>query len=62
MAQEPEKPPLPIVPMAVHATIAAVVFYSLNRFVLGQPLETSLVWGAVSAPFAAYVAYTQARR
>ena len=48
--------------MAIHATIAAVVFFALNGFVLDQPLETALVWGAVAAPFAAYLAYTQARR
>jgi len=62
MAQGPDKPPLPVVPMALHAIVAAVIFFSFNRFVLNQPLEISLVWGAVAAPFAAYLAYTQARR
>ena len=61
MAHDPT-PPLPIGRMAFHAALAAVVFFALNRFVLSQTLETSLIWGAAAAPFAAYLAYQQARR
>ena len=61
MAQDPT-PPLPTGRMAFHSALAAIVFFSLNRFVLSQTLEQSLIWGAVAAPFAAYVACTQARR
>ncbi len=63
MANVPkDQTPLPYGPMALHAAIAAVVFFALNRFMLEQSLETALMWGAVAAPFAAYLAYTQARR
>ena len=48
--------------VAFHAVLAAVVFFALNRFALGQPFDTSLLWGAVAAPFAAYLAYNQSRR
>ncbi len=62
MADDPTRNPLPLGYMAFHAALAAVAFFALNRFVLAQPLETSLLWGAIAAPFAAYLAYTQSRR
>ena len=49
-------------PVAIHSTIAAVFFFGINRFALGQTLETSLVWGAIAAPFAGYLAYTQSKK
>ena len=61
MANDP-KPPLPYTRMGFHAALAGVVFFSLNRFALSQPLDTSLIWGLVAAPFAAYLAYTQSKR
>ena len=62
MADEPKQPPLPLGQMAFHAVLAAVVFFALNRYALAQSFETALLWGVVAAPFAAYLAYTQARR
>ena len=62
MADEPNQQPLPLGPMAFHAALAGVAFFALNRFALAQTLETSLLWGVIAAPFAAYLAYTQARR
>jgi uncharacterized membrane protein len=48
--------------MLFHATLAAVLFFCFNRFALAQPIETSLLWAVVAAPFAAYLAYQQAKR
>ena len=66
MASDPKPPTpptdIPYARMAFHAVLAGVVFYSLNRFALSQPFETSLLWGVIAAPFAAYLAYSQARR
>ena len=62
MAEAPDNGQMPYGRMVFHAALAAVVFFALNRFALEQPLETSLVWGAAAAPFAAYLAYMQARR
>jgi uncharacterized protein (DUF486 family) len=63
MANAPkDRPPFPLGPMLFHATLAAVVFFCFNRFALAQPMETSLLWAAVAAPFAAYLAYKQAGR
>lgn len=62
MAEDQNPRPLPIVYMAIHAVVAAGFFFALNRFALGQPFETSLMWGVIAAPFAAYLAYQQSRR
>ena len=57
-----DKSPPPLARMCFHAALAAIVFFSLNRFALDQTVQTSLVWGAVAAPFAAYLAYIQSRQ
>ena len=62
MADEPERRPLPVRSMVFHAVLAAVVFFLLNHFALAQSLDTSLMWGVLAAPFAAYLAYSQSRR
>ena len=63
MANAPKDPaPLPYGSMIMHAAIAAAAFFALNRFVLSQSLEASLLFGAVAAPFAAYLAYIQSGR
>jgi hypothetical protein len=63
MANGPkDQPPLPYGPMLFHAALAAVLFFCFNRFVLAQPTEASLLFAAVAAPFAAYLAYKQAGR
>ncbi len=60
--KQPEIPPkIPYFRMAFHAGLAAIVFFWLNRFALDQPLGLSLLWAAVAALFAAYVAYGQGR-
>ena len=62
MANDPTPPAPPYARIAFHALLAGVVFFALNRFALSQPLDTSLIWGAVAAPFAAYLAYQQSQR
>jgi hypothetical protein len=67
MADAPKKlppapPAFPLIMMLFHATLAAVLFFSFNRFMLAQTLEISLLWAVVAAPFAAYLAYKQAGR
>ncbi len=62
MAGDRDPRPLPLVPMVLHAVVAAAFFYALNRYALAQPFETSLTWGIIAAPFAAYLAYQQSRR
>ena len=62
MANEPNQDPLPLGRMAFHGALAAVVFFTLNRYGLAQTVEQSLMWAVIAAPFAAYIAYTQARR
>jgi hypothetical protein len=43
----------------LHATIAAVFFFVLQRFGFGQSLETSLLWAAFFAIAAALLAWQQ---
>jgi len=62
MADDPNQRPIPYLQMAFHAALAGIFFFSLNRFVLAQPLETALTWGVIAAPFAAFLAYSQSRR
>ena len=62
MAHDPTTPPPPYGRMVFHAVLAAAVFFSINRFALEQPIETSLLWAFVAAPFAAILAYSQASR
>ena len=62
MADDPAPDTALYARMAFHAALAGVVFFALNWFALSQPLDTSLLWGAVAAPFAAYLAWTQRRR
>ncbi len=63
MADDPKRPDgMPYVAMAFHAALAAAVFFFLNRFFLSQTLGMSALWGAIAAPFAAFLAYQQARR
>ena len=66
MARPPDEPsgksPPPIGRMAFHAFLAGIFFFALNRFALDQSLETSVLWGVVAAPFAAYMAYSQTAR
>ena len=61
---KPPTPPtdIPYARMAFHAALAGVVFFTLNLYALAQPFETALLWGVIAAPFAAYLAYSQARR
>ena len=62
MANDPQPRPIPYLRMTFHAGLAGVVFFALNRFALGQSLDTALMWAAVAAPSAAYLAYSQSRR
>lgn len=62
MANEPSPTGMPYGRMIFHAALAGVVFFCLNRYALSQPFETALTWGIIAAPFAAYLAYSQARR
>ena len=62
MADDPAPKPIPYLGMVFHAALAGTFFFGLNRFALGQSLETALTWGIIAAPFAAYLAYTQSQR
>ncbi len=48
--------------MAGHALLAGIFFFCLQRFVLGQSLESSLIWGLAGAAGAATLAWMQQRR
>ena len=48
--------------IAMHATVAAVFIFTLQRFALNATLESSLLWAATFAICAAGLAYKQANR
>jgi hypothetical protein len=48
--------------IAVHAVVAAVFIFLLQRFTLSASLETSLLWALTFAGCAAGLAYMQANR
>lgn len=48
--------------MALHAALAAVFIFVLQRFALGASLETSLLWAVFFAVAAAFVAWRQTLR
>ncbi len=48
--------------IAVHGGLAAVFFFVLQRFVLNQSMETSLLWGGLLGAIAAGIAWSQAQR
>jgi hypothetical protein len=52
----------PALKIAGHAVAAAVFFFGLQRFVLGETLETSLVWAIAGAAGAALLAWMQHQR
>jgi hypothetical protein len=45
-----------------HAVVAAGFFFSLQRFVNGADVQTSVVWAIIAAIAAAALAYSQSRR
>ena len=48
--------------IAMHATVAAVFIFTLQRFALNASLESSLLWAMTFAMCAAGLAYKQANR
>ena len=48
--------------IAMHATVAAVFIFLLQRFGLNASLESSLLWAMTFAMCAAGLAYKQANR
>ncbi len=48
--------------IALHATVAAVFIFLLQRFTLNASLESSLLWALTFAGCAAGLAYMQANR
>jgi len=48
--------------IAMHAAAACAFVFVLQRFVLNQPFETSLLWALFFAAAAAVLAWTQGRR
>ncbi len=48
--------------IVLHTIAAAVIFFSLQYFVLAASLQTSLLWSAVGAIGAAYLAWSQQNR
>jgi hypothetical protein len=45
-----------------HALLASAFFFCLQRFVLGENFETSLIWAVAGAGGAAALAWLQQRR
>ena len=52
----------PYARIAMHAAAACAFIFVLQRFVLNQTLETSLLWAFFFAAAAAVLAWTQGRR
>jgi hypothetical protein len=48
--------------IALHGLVAAAFFFVLQRFVLNQSFETSLLWGGLLGAGAAAIAWQQMRR
>ena len=48
--------------IAGHALIASVFFYCLQRYVLGESLEISVIWAMAGGGGAALLAWLQQRR
>lgn len=49
----------PKVRIILHVVLAAAFFFSLQRFMMKESLETSLLWAAVGAAGAAWLAWRQ---
>lgn len=52
----------PKVRLVLHVVLAAAFFFSLQRFMMKESLEVSLVWAAVGGIGAGVLAWTQSRR
>ena len=48
--------------VAMHAAVAAAFMFTLQRFAMNAPQETSLLWALAFAVCAAGLAYKQANR
>jgi hypothetical protein len=48
--------------IAIHGGLAALFFFVLQRFVLNQTMESSLLWGGLLGAGAAGIAWLQTRR
>jgi hypothetical protein len=48
--------------IAIHGGLAAAFFFVLQRFVLNQTIESSLLWGGLLGVGAAGIAWLQTRR
>ncbi len=51
----------PKVRLALHVVLAAAFFFSLQRFMMKESLEVSLVWAAIGGAGAAWLAWRQGR-
>jgi hypothetical protein len=48
--------------IAGHALLASAFFFCLQKFVLGESLELSIIWGLAGGGAAALLAWLQHRR
>jgi len=48
--------------IAGHALVASAFFFGLQKFMLGESLETSLIWAIAGGGGAALLAWLQHRR
>lgn len=62
MMREPKHPGGLYLRLLSHAALAGVFFFVLQRYAMGETLETSLLWGAFFAAAAALLAWHQSRR
>ena len=51
----------PKVRLVVHVVLAATFFFSLQRFMMKESLEVSLIWAAIGGGGAAWLAWRQGR-
>jgi hypothetical protein len=58
--EDPSQPPMARI--ALHAVLAGVFFFVLQRFALGQSMETALLWAVLLGAGAGWLAWSQSRR
>ena len=47
--------------LVVHIVLAAAFFFSLQRFMMKESLEVSLIWAVIGGAGAAWLAWRQVR-